>query len=155
LWSKVEMLSCPAPEPDHSTDWQIDKQTSTLMGAPASTTPAYRSASLTHTEITVTASMRLFVLGAVLLLAGLGAGFFPLKSAWFNCGSAFGGASGSDGTDIPIEGARISGRLLGPDTCGDDRGNMRMAAIGLLVAAGVSAAGGGVVASAGNERGRK
>lgn len=55
---------------------------------------------------------------------------------------------------INIEGARISGRL-GPDTCGDDRGNMRMAAIGPLVAAGVSAAGGWVVASAGNERGRR
>ncbi|MFL6053176.1 MAG: hypothetical protein ACJ72W_09710 [Actinoallomurus sp.] len=102
----------------------------------------------------MTASMRLFVVGGVLLLAGLGVGFFPLQSAGLNCGPAFGGASGSDGTDIPIEGARISGRL-GPDTCGDDRGNMRMAAIGLLVAAGVSAAGGWVVASAGNERGRK
>jgi hypothetical protein len=98
--------------------------------------------------------MRLFVLGGVLLLAGLGVGFFPLQSAWLNCGSAFGGASGSDGTDIPIEGARISDRL-GPDTCGDDRSNMRMAAIGLLVAAGVSAAGGWAVASAGNGRRRK
>lgn len=102
-------------------------------------------------EITVTASRRLFILGGVLVLAGLGVGFFPLKSAWLDCGSAFGGASGSDGTDVPIEGARISGRLMGPDTCGDDRGTMRMAAIGLLVAAGVSAAGGWGVASARNE----
>ena len=103
----------------------------------------------------MTASRRLFVLGGVLLLAGVGVGFFPLKSAWFNRGSALGGASGSDGTDIPIEGARIPGCLLAPGICGDDRGNMRMAAIGLLLAAGVSAADGWVVARAANERGRK
>lgn len=102
----------------------------------------------------MTASTRLLIFGGALLLAGLGFGFFPLRNAGLNCGSAFGGPSGSDGTDTPIEGAWISDRL-GPDTCGDDRGNMRMAAIGLLVAAGTSAAGGWAVASAGNERGRK
>jgi hypothetical protein len=93
-----------------------------------------------HTEIDVTASMRLFVLGGLLVLAGLGAGFWPLSttSIGLACGSAFTGVT-ADQVIVETGGGVVS-------DCANDRNLMRIVAVGLLVAGGVSAAAGWRVA---------
>jgi hypothetical protein len=99
----------------------------------------------THTEDTVTASTRLFIIGAVLLLAGLCAGFFPFSSSGMPCGSAF--LDPSKGAILNAAIHDVAG--LADENCDGDRHQLRLVAIGLLVAGGVVAAGGWVVAGAG------
>lgn len=91
-------------------------------------------------------SRRLLVIGAVLLLAGLGVGFWPFSSGGVGCGSAF---AGPDETDSMIAGIRAGAGLISDDNCDGDRSTVRLVAIGLLAAGGVSAIGGWVAAGSG------
>lgn len=95
--------------------------------------------------------VRLVILGAVLVLAGLGAGFWPLSSAAAKCGSAFHAASYVGDARIELDRAAAQAGVMPPPVdCDGERADVRWIAVGLLVVGGAMLAAGWVVA--GNRR---
>jgi hypothetical protein len=84
----------------------------------------------------VATSVKLFIVGGLLVLAGLGVGFWPLSSGMqlIGCGSGFGRVS-SDSVAVQ-QGAGLD------EQCATQRGRMRLVAVGLLVVGGLVGAAG-------------
>lgn len=94
---------------------------------------------------------RLFWLAALLLVAGLAVGIFPVSSNNIDCGSAYFAAS--DDTAELINSVRADvGVPLESNDCDGVRSTWRTVSIVLVVGGGVLLAGGWVAAGAGRPR---